>query len=341
MSLPPPIDGLQRPESGALVDRFGRAHTYLRVSVTDRCNYRCTYCMPAEGLPWMPREDLLTYEEIARIVRVLVRMGVRKVRLTGGEPLIRRDVVELVRALGAIEGLEDLAMTTNGHRLAPLAADLAAAGLERVNVSLDDVDPDVFRTLTRGGDVTKVLDGIEAARSAGLRPVKVNAVIVAGVNEEAPLRLVRHFEDRPDVEIRFIETMPFERVDPSHRHVAAARIREALGPLEPVASARFAGPATRFRVERTGQVVGFVSPITEHFCQACNRLRLQADGHLRTCLSREAEPSLRDLLRDGLDDAGLDRVLRLRVWGKVAGHEAHLDGDAFRSFDGVMTSVGG
>lgn len=324
---------------GPLVDRRARVVRYLRVSLTDRCNYRCTYCMPAEGLPWMPRDDLLSYEEIERIVTVLVRLGIRKIRLTGGEPLIRRDIAVLIRGLAAIEGIEDLAMTTNAHRLGPLAQALADAGLRRVNVSLDDIDPDVFRELTRGGDVSRVLDGIDRARAAGLG-VKLNAVVVAGINEDAPLRIVRHFADRPEIEIRFIETMPFERVDRSRRHVAARTIRDQLGELEPLAPPLHAGPATRFRLP-SGQVVGFVSPITEHFCQACNRLRLQADGHLRTCLSREAEPSLRDVLRAGIEDDALEQLLRRRVWGKVAGHEAHLDGDGRRAFEGVMTSVGG
>ncbi|MCA9493835.1 MAG: GTP 3',8-cyclase MoaA, partial [Myxococcales bacterium] len=301
--------------------------------------YRCTYCMPAEGFAFLPRPHLLTFEELKRIVGVLVGLGIRKIRLTGGEPLIRRDISVLIAGLARIEGVEDLAMTTNAHRLGPLAQGLADAGLRRVNVSLDDVDPDVFRDLTRGGDLAKVLDGIARARAAGLG-VKLNAVVVAGVNDDAPLRIVRHFADQPEIEIRFIETMPFERVDRSRRHVSARSIREQLGELEPLPPPLHAGPATRFRLP-SGQVVGFVSPITEHFCQACNRLRLQADGHLRTCLSREAEPSLRDVLRSGIDDTALEQLLRRRVWGKVAGHEAHLDGEGFRSFDGAMTSVGG
>jgi cyclic pyranopterin phosphate synthase len=345
VSLPVATGGPTPPAAGPLVDRFGRVHTYLRLSVTDRCNLRCTYCMPAEGLDWMPRDDLLTYEELVRVVRVLARLGVRKVRLTGGEPTVRRDLQALVAGLRAIPELGELAMTTNGLRLETLSAPLKAAGLTRVNVSLDDTDPERFAALTRGGDVHRVLRGIEAARAAGLTPVKINAVVVAGVNDDAPVRLVRHFAHAPDVEVRFIETMPFEQVDRTVRHVPAAvlraRITEQVSPLEPLPSGRHAGPATRFRLTTTGQVVGFVSPITEHFCEACNRLRLQADGHLRTCLSREAQPSLRDLLRAGVDDPGLERALRERLWGKIAGHEAHLEGSAFRTFDGDMTSIGG
>ncbi len=180
MSLPTPV--LQaRPAAGPLVDRYARVHTYLRISVTDRCNFRCTYCMPKEGLDWMPRSDLLTYEEILRVVRVLVGMGIRRVRLTGGEPLIRSHLVELVRGLGEL-GLDDIAMTTNGHRLAGHARSLAEAGLTRVNVSMDAVDPEVFARITRGGDVARVLEGVDAALTAGLGPVKINAVVVDGLN---------------------------------------------------------------------------------------------------------------------------------------------------------------
>jgi len=343
VTLPEPaID--ERPTAGPLVDRYARRHTYLRVSVTDRCNYRCTYCMPAEGLSWMPRKDLLSYEEIQRIVRVLVGMGVRRVRLTGGEPLVRSGLVELVGGLAGL-GLDDLAMTTNAHRLAAHAQELADAGLTRVNVSMDAVDPDIFRRITRGGDVTRVLAGIDAALAAGLAPVKINAVVVRDLNVEEVPRMVEHFAGYgDDVEVRFIEYMPFDATGGTRRHVPASELRAMLPAMEPLGRGP-GGPAVRYRLTdgaHPGQVVGFISPLTEHFCEACNRLRLQADGHLRTCLSREAAPSLRDVLRDGLDDRGLEQLLRQRVWGKVAGHEAHqLRDGAYRPFEGVMTSVGG
>ncbi|MBX2798528.1 MAG: GTP 3',8-cyclase MoaA [Myxococcales bacterium] len=334
---------MEQPTSGALLDPYGRAHTYVRVSVTDRCNYRCTYCMPAEGLQWMPRAHLLTFEEITRIVAALARMGTRKVRLTGGEPTIRQGIERLVGMLGAIEGIEDLSMTTNGHVFAKRAQQLAEAGLKRINVSIDSVDPDQFREITRGGDLSRVLAAIDAAREAGLLPVKLNCVVIKGTNDEQVLAMVRHFADRPDVVVRFIEFMPFSDVDRRKRHLPAAEMRQILGEhftLEPLGRTTDGGPAVTWRLAETGQTVGFISPITEHFCQACNRLRLQADGHMRTCLSREAAPSLRDLLRSGMSDEALEAVLRARVWAKVAGHEAHLDGD-FRAFDGVMTSIGG
>jgi cyclic pyranopterin phosphate synthase len=333
------------PVTGPLLDRFGRVHTYLRVSVTDRCNYRCTYCMPAEGLDWLPRADVLTYEEIARLVRVLAGTSVRKVRLTGGEPTVRAGIVDLVRMIAEVPGIEDLAMTTNAHTLAGLARPLAAAGLKRVNVSIDALDPALFAQITRGGDVHRVLDGIAAALDAGLGPVKLNCVVLKDVNDAEVVPLVERFAPTPDVQVRFIEYMPFSRVDATKHHLPARVLRERLAgrfTLEPLPRPAHGGPAVQWRLRETGQVVGFVSPITEHFCDACNRLRLQADGHLRTCLSREALPSLRDLVRAGLDDAALERVLRERVWGKVAGHEAHLPEDeGFRPFDGAMTPIGG
>lgn len=343
MSLPPQaLDA--RPDEGPLVDRYARRHTYLRLSVTDRCNYRCTYCMPQEGLSWMPRKELLSYEEILRIVGVLVGMGVRRVRLTGGEPLVRSGLVELVRGLAAL-GLDDVAMTTNGHRLGAHAQALADAGLTRVNVSMDALDPEAFRSITRGGDISRVLEGIDAALAAGLGPVKINAVVVRDLNVHEVPKMVEHFGAYGDaVEVRFIEYMPFDGIDGHRRHVPESELRAMLPAMEPLGRGP-GGPAVRYRLTEganAGQVVGFISPLTQHFCEACNRLRLQADGHLRTCLSREAAPSIRDVLRDGIDDPSLERLLRERVWGKVAGHEAHqlVDGE-YRPFEGVMTSVGG
>lgn len=343
MSLPPRVEGLERSDTGPLLDPFGRVHTYLRLSVTDRCNYRCTYCMPAEGLQWMPRDHLLTFEESARIVRVLASMGVRKVRLTGGEPTVRRGIEQLVAEIAAIPGIEDLSMTTNGHLFAKRAEVLAHAGLNRINVSIDSVDPDQFRAITRGGDLGRVLESIRAARELRLTPIKLNCVVIRDVNPEQVLAMTRAFEAMPDVVIRFIEFMPFSEVDRERRHVPAREMRGELAEhytLESLGRPAGGGPAVEWRLAETGQRVGFISPITEHFCQACDRVRLQADGHLRTCLSREAAPSLRDLLRQGMTDEDLALHLRERVWAKVAGHEAHLDGD-FRTFDGVMTSIGG
>ena len=342
--LPTPVDGLEMPRTGPLIDRFGRQHTYVRVSVTDRCNYRCVYCMPAEGMDWMPKESLLTYEEVGRIVGVLARMGVHRVRLTGGEPTVRRDIDELVARLGAIDGIRDLSMTTNGHLFAKRAQTLADAGLRRINVSIDTLDPEQFKALTRGGDLARALDAIDAARAAGLTPVKLNAVMVRGENDEQMFRLVEHFAPfAADTQVRFIEAMPFTGGIDRRTHLSAGEMRTRLAErftLEPVERAVGGGPATTYRIAENGLVVGFISPITEHFCHTCNRLRLMADGHLRTCLSREPNPSLRDVLRGGADDDLLEYAIRNQVWGKVPGHEAHLESD-WKAFEGVMTRIGG
>ncbi len=344
MSLPLPVVGAVQPVDGALVDRFGRRHTYLRVSVTDRCNYRCVYCMPKEGLDWLPRADLLSFEEIERIAAVFVRNGVTRIRLTGGEPTVRRGLPDLVKRLGALPGLTDLAMTTNGHAFAPMATRLADAGLRRINVSIDALDPSLFSELTRGGNVAKVLDAIAAARAAGIVPIKLNCVVLRGRNESEVASLVEAFAPHAaDTVVRFIEYMPFDGNDARRHHVPVAEIRERLAQrfgLVPSDAPRHGGPAKLYTVPSTGQLVGFISPITEHFCEACNRLRLSADGHLRTCLSRDKMPSLREGLRAGWTDAELETALRGAVWNKVAGHEAHLVEGA-RAFEGVMTRVGG
>ena len=325
-----------------LEDAFGRVHTYLRVSVTDRCNFRCTYCMPEEGLSWVPRADILRYEEIARIVRIMATMGISKVRITGGEPTLRTDIVELIREIAAIDGIDDIAMTTNGHTLAHLARPLADAGLNRLNISIDTLDPDLFKSLTRGGRLDKVLAGIAAAREAGLTPIKLNAVILAGVNDQDIFGLVDFCAPHAhDTILRFIEYMPFE--ERRFKSVPAAQLREQLKTrftLEKAVPKRPTdGPATTVRLRENGLTVGFISPLSEHFCSTCNRLRLMADGHLRTCLAHDDTPSLRDLMRNGMSDPALEAEIRAMVLGKPSGHDCQIDGGTL--FEGVMTSIGG
>jgi cyclic pyranopterin phosphate synthase len=325
-----------------LVDAFGREHTYLRVSVTDRCNFRCVYCMPEEGLSWMPRTEVLSYEEIASVVRVMAGMGVTKIRLTGGEPTMRSDITELISAIHAIDGISDIAMTTNAHTLTKMAASLAQAGLNRVNISLDTLDPDRFGALTRGGDVHRVLAGIEAAREHGITPIRINAVILAGENEDDIFDLVEHFQPHADnTEVRFIEYMPFQvRL---HQTVPGRTLRSRLQArfdLQPVTrSDPSAGPAAYWRIGENGLRVGFISPLSEHFCASCNRLRLMLDGHLRTCLAHEDTPSLRDLIRRGATAEQLEVAIRAMVMGKPVGHACEIDGEAV--FEGVMTAIGG
>ena len=326
----------------ALQDTFGRSHTYLRISVTDRCNFRCVYCMPEQGMQWVPRSELLRYEEIARIVRIMAQLGVQKVRLTGGEPTMRADIISLVEAVASIPGISDVAMTTNAHTLEALAKPLADAGLNRINVSIDSLVPAQFGKLTRGGNLERVLNGLHAARAAGLTPIKLNAVILAGQNEAEVPNFIEYFSRfADDTELRFIEYMPFE--ERRYQSVPAANLRTAIRKhwtLEHDGSRRPTdGPAVRYRISETGLRVGFISPLSEHFCATCNRLRLMANGHLRTCLAHEDTPSLRDIMREGHSDATLSKAIRAMVLGKPSGHDCGIEDGTL--FEGVMTAIGG
>jgi cyclic pyranopterin phosphate synthase len=298
--------------------------------------------MPEEGLQWMPKAEILQFEEISRIVRVMARMGIQKIRITGGEPTIRSDIGELIQGIAEIPGIQDVAMTTNAHTLATLASPLAKAGLHRVNISLDSLDSQRFAELTRGGNLQRVLNGIHAAREAGLTPIKINAVLLDGVNEHEVYDLVEYFSSHASTtELRFIEYMPFEvrryNTVPAERLRAMLRQRWELIPEK--GQSTTAGPARTMKVKETGLKVGFISPLSEHFCASCNRLRLQANGHLRTCLAHEDTPSLRDLLRRGDSDDQLEESIRNMVLGKPIGHDCTISDGTL--FEGVMTAVGG
>ena len=314
---PPYADRVDRP----LIDGFGRRHRDLRISVTDRCNFRCGYCMPAEGLEWLPRSELLTFEEIERVARLLVdRHGVDSIRLTGGEPTVRANLAELVRRLAAL-GV-DLALTTNGATLRMLARPLAEAGLRRINVSLDSLRADRFAELTLRDDLSRVLDGIDAALEAGLDPVKVNAVVMRDVNDDELVDFARFGRDR-GVVVRFIEFMPLD-ADQAWSDGAVvgldeivARIGEAF-PLEPVA--RTSAPASRFRYMDGGGEIGVVASVTRSFCDSCDRIRLTADGQFRNCLFAVDEHDLRGLLRSGASDDELSDLVERAVGAKWAGH---------------------
>jgi GTP 3',8-cyclase len=309
-----------------LVDGFGRVHRDLRISVTDRCNFRCTYCMPEEGMRWLPRAEILTFEEITRIARVLVeRFGIDSIRLTGGEPTVRAHLPVLVAKLADL-GV-DLALTTNGATLASQAQALADAGLGRINISLDSLRPDRFRELTRRDELHRVLEGIEAAQQAGLHPVKVNVVLVGGVNDDEVLDFARFGRDH-DVTVRFIEFMPLD-ADAGWQQAKVVSQAEILAriaaelPLEPVV--RGHEPAERFRyLDRpgtaAGDVVGVIPSVTRPFCGTCDRVRLTAEGQLRSCLFALDEHDLRGPLRDGADDDALAEVVRRAVGAKWAGH---------------------
>ncbi len=309
-------------------DTFDRAITYMRISVTDRCNLRCVYCMPPGGLKPLAHKDILRYEEIERIVRIAVHKGVRKVRLTGGEPLVRKDIPLLVSLIRRIEGIAELSMTTNGILLSQYAAQLADAGLERVNVSLDSLNARRYCEITRGGDVDKVLGGLEAAESAGLVPLKINVVPIRGLNDEeigefAKLTLQSRYQ------VRFIEFMPFVSEDLWNREhfVSADEIKarvERIGPLIPVKVPK-SGPAQYFRFKGAAGVIGFISPISNHFCEDCNRLRLTADGKLRPCLFSETEIDLKPALRSNGSDAEIKRLIEISIAAKPKGHSVNME----------------
>ncbi|HHW15556.1 MAG TPA: GTP 3',8-cyclase MoaA [Firmicutes bacterium] len=307
-------------------DPFGREISYLRVAVTDRCNLRCAYCMPPEGVAPRRHDEILRYEEIVRLVGAALPLGIRRIRLTGGEPLVRKDAVDLVRGLAALPGLEEISMTTNGTLLAPVAAQLAEAGLRRVNVSLDSLRPELFRRLTRGGDLRRVLAGIEAALAAGLVPVKLNTVVMAGVNDDEVPDLARMTLTR-DVHLRFIEFMALGASAGRGGYVPNQRLWERLQPLIEEtggleeASVPGSGPARTWRLRGARGTFGFISPVSDKFCDRCNRLRLTADGFLRPCLLSTREVDVKGPLRAGASDPELAGLFRQAVALKPAEQE--------------------
>jgi cyclic pyranopterin phosphate synthase len=310
-------------EPTSLVDGFGRVHRDLRISVTDRCNFRCTYCMPAEGLDWMAREDLLTYEELTRVARVCVeRFGFNGIRLTGGEPTVRANLPVLIEQLSSL-GV-DLSLTTNGTTLTNLAPALVSAGLERINISLDSLKRERFEQITRRDELDKVLEGIDAAVGAGLAPVKINCVVMRGVNDDEIIDFARFGRER-DVTVRFIEFMPLDAQGEwtNEQVVTKAEIVAAIGdvfPLEPVAE-RESDPAARWRyVDGSGEF-GVIPSVTEAFCESCDRVRLTADGMLRHCLFATRELDLRTLLRNEATDDDLAAAITAEVGAKWAGHQ--------------------
>jgi cyclic pyranopterin phosphate synthase len=304
-----------------LVDGYGRVHTDLRISVTDRCNFRCTYCMPEEGMQWLPKDEVLTFEELERLARLLVEVhGIRSIRLTGGEPTVRAHLPVLVGNLAVLP--VDLSLTTNGATLRTVAPGLATAGLGRVNVSLDTLQADRFEALTRRDQLPDVLDGIDAALAAGLAPVKVNVVVVRGVNDDEVVALARYGRDR-GVTVRFIEWMPLDGGDAwtGDQVVTQAEVLEqihAVFPLEAIA--RGSEPAERFRYLDGRGEVGVIPSVTRPFCEQCDRIRLTADGQLRSCHFSLEDHDLRGLLRSGAPDAALSDAIEACVSAKWAGH---------------------
>lgn len=337
-----PATPIQTFNPGRAQDAYGRTMTYLRISLTDRCNFRCVYCMPATGMQFQPREEILTDEELLRVVHLCTKLGFRKIRLTGGEPTIRPHLVELIREIKRFPGVEEISMTTNGLLLGRMAEELRSAGLDRINVSIDTLDPLKFKLITRGGRLDLVLQGIEAAEASGMRPIKLNAVVVKGHTEHevadlAALTLTH------DWEVRFLEIMPMEGVGVVYDEglitsaETQAELEKHFGALLPIETDP-SDPARLWQIPGAQGKIGFISPISAPFCAACNRVRLTADGKLRLCLLRQDEIDFRDLLRNGATDVELEKLLLGGIWRKPWGHGV-AEGD--RSIGRGMSQIGG
>ena len=309
-----------------LIDNFDRVHDNLRISVTDRCNIRCFYCMPEEGVKFQPREEILTFEEIERFVRIAVTLGVRKLRITGGEPLLRKDLPKLIARLGAIEGIQDLALTTNGVLLAEQAKDLYAAGLRRLNVHLDTLDRERFRQITRRDDFDRVMKGIDTAQRVGFPTVKINAVAVKNLVEPDIVPLARFGRER-GIEIRYIEFMPLDAQGLwDHAKVLLTdemigMLTREIGALNAIPDQDPRAPATEFEFADGKGKVGFIASVSKPFCLNCNRIRLTADGKFRYCLFAIEETDIRTLLRDGSPDPAIADAVRASVKAKWMGHQ--------------------
>jgi cyclic pyranopterin phosphate synthase len=324
------------------LDRFGRDIHYLRISLTDHCNLRCVYCMP-EDMTFRPNPELMQDDEVLLLVRLFARLGFHKFRLTGGEPTVRAHLVDLVREIRATPGVRSLSMTTNGILLSRLAAPLAEAGLDRVNISLDTLDPGKFRRLTRWGKIDDVFDGIRAAEEAGLTPLKINAVVVRGYNEADVVDLTRLTLENP-WQMRFIEMMPFAGATDVQLGQAVtagemlARIETELGPLQAANDGKLDGEARIFRLPGAKGEVGFISSVTAPFCAACTRARLTADGRLRLCLLREGEVDLLTPLRQGASLEDLRSIILEGIWYKPWGHGLE---EGIIPLNRVMSEIGG
>ena len=324
-----------------LSDSFQRPVNYLRISVTDRCNLRCIYCMPSGGICLLSHRDILTYEEIYTIAKAAAELGISKVRISGGEPLVRSGLSGLIQMLAQINAIDDISLTTNGILLGRYAAELKSAGLRRVNVSLDTLKPDKFEFITHGNKLGDILEGIEVARSVGLNPVKLNMVVMSGINDDEVLNFATKTINE-GWHVRFIELIPFaaaSTIAPQFVPVSDMRRRlEQLGELESCLPGVGNGPARYFRFPQATGTIGFITPISEHFCFRCNRLRLTADGKLRPCLLAEEEIDLKQPLRSGISSVGLKQLIEEAVASKPLRH--HL-AEGYIPKDRPFSQVGG
>lgn len=326
-----------------LLDPYYRKINYLRISVTDRCNLRCRYCMPEEGMPLISHGEILTYEEILRLVRVFVKEGMSKVRLTGGEPLVRKGIIDFISRLSGIEEIKDLSLTTNGLLLRDLARDLKQAGLKRVNISLDTLNREKFLKITRRNGYDQVWQGIEEAMKASLAPIKINMVAIKGLNDDEIESFALLTLHHPLV-VRYIEYMPSgngeEWKDGAILTITEIKNRlEAMGNLLPIPSDQWDGPARRFRLEGAVGEIGLIGPVSDHFCRNCNRLRLTPDGKIRTCLFSDEEIDVKQFLRNGGSDEDLRKQLLLALKTKPEKH--HLNTHSFKKCQRNMSAIGG
>jgi cyclic pyranopterin phosphate synthase len=334
---------VSNPLSGPLVDTHGRTVRDLRISVTDRCNLRCVYCMPAEGMPWLAKDDLLSYEELTRFARIALALGVDGIRLTGGEPTVRADLPRLVGMLSGLRDDLDLSLTTNGLKLTSLAIPLRDAGLKRINVSLDTLDRERFHRIARRDRLPEVIAGLEAARAAGLAPIKINAVLMRGFNDDEAVGLARWGREQ-GFQVRFIEWMPLDAQHGWRRDqlVPASEIIERIQaefPLEPAGRDDPSAPAALYRYLDGGGQVGVIASVTRPFCGRCDRIRLTADGQIRTCLFSLTEYDFRRALRGGASDADIAGLLRAAVLRKEPGHL--INSPAFVQPERGMSAIGG
>ncbi len=330
----------------ALFDLQNRCIDYLRVSVTDRCNLSCVYCRPGSRMKSLPHREILKYEEIMRVIGVAVPLGISHIRITGGEPLVRRGVIDFIASLRSFSGISDISLTTNGVLLADMAPRLREAGIKRLNVSLDSLNPDRFRQITGSDSWNAVWQGIERAEETGFSPLKINMVPVKGVNDDEVLDFARLTLDRA-VHVRFIEFMPIGAGDRWHHDkcVTSGRIREMiereLGLLVPDRAGRSAGPSANYRISGARGIVGFISPITKHFCAACRRLRLTADGRIRPCLLSDTEIDVKSPIRGGCDDRELEGILKLALAAKPERHHVAEQGKEPGCYERTMSGIGG
>ena len=330
-----------------MIDSYNRNINYLRVSVTDRCNLRCIYCMPKEGLSLLGHDDILRYEEMLRIIRIAVREGISKVRITGGEPLVRRGIAEFIASLRTIPELSDISLTTNGILLEAFAQRLFAAGIRRINISLDSLNAEKYARITRGGDIQAVLRGIRKVRTVGFSPIKINVVAIKGVNDDEILDFARLTLAHP-YQVRFIELMALGAAGAENdgRYLANSVVRErigVLGALQPVEGGGTGrdGPARIYRLPGGLGEIGFISPVSRHFCPSCNRLRLTADGHLRTCLLSDREVDLKGPLRQGACDREIAEMIRGAIAAKPRRHGEPCDEGHVKKCMREMTAIGG